>query len=163
MYNKYSSGGTLWKNYMVDSNFITLPKKLEIPEIDDNRLKELYQLLKPIVTIDEMKYLLREFTLQELRNQSYIWNRHEDKRDIVDPNKLETVDDFLCLHTWGYYGLFKPSIAEVLSQAPESVIEQANTFEIIESPETREDVFKYKEVIDNGFHLSKVRAYKMHK
>ena len=145
------------------SNFITLPKKLEIPEIDDNRLKELYQLLKPIVTIDEIKYLLREFTLQELRNQSYIWNRHEDKRDVVDPNKLETVDDFLCLHTWGYYGLFKPSIAEVLSQAPESVIEQANTFEIIESPEIREDVFKYKEVIDNGFHLSKVRAYKMHK
>ena len=145
------------------SNFITLPKKLEIPEIDDNRLKELYQLLKPIVTIDEIKYLLREFTLQELRNQSYIWNRHEDKRDVVDPSRLETVDDFLCLHTWGYYGLFKPSIAEVLSQAPESVIEQANTFEIIERPETREDVFKYKEVIDNGFHLSKVRAYKMHK
>lgn len=145
------------------NNFITLPKKLEIPEIDDKRLKELYHLLKPIVTIDEMKYLLRKFTLQELRNQSYIWNRHEDKRDIIDPNKLETVDDFLCLHTWGYYGLFKPSIAEVLSQAPESVIEQANTFEIIESPETREDVFKYKEVIDNGFHLSKVRAYKMHK
>ena len=145
------------------SNFITLPKKLEIPEIDDNRLKELYQLLKPIVTIDEIKYLLREFTLQELRNQSYIWNRHEDKRNVVDPSRLETVADFLCLHTWGYYGLFKPSIAEVLSQAPESVIEQANTFEIIESPETREDVFKYKEVIDNGFHLSKVRAYKMHK
>lgn len=145
------------------SNFVTLPKKLEIPEIDDKRLKELYQLLKPIVTIDEMKYLLREFTLQELRNQSYIWNRHEDKRDAVDSSKLETVDDFLCLHTWGYYGLFKPSIAEVLSQAPENVIEQANIFEIIESPETREDVFKYKEVIDNGFHLSKVRAYKMHK
>ena len=145
------------------NNFVTLPKKLEIPEIDDKRLKELYQLLKPIVTIDEMKYLLREFTLQELRNQSYIWNRHEDKRDIVDSSRLETVDDFLFLHTFGYYGLFKPSIAEVLSQAPESVIEQANTFEIIESPETREDVFKYKEVIDNGFHLSKVRAYKMHK
>ncbi len=145
------------------NNFVTLPKKLEISEIDDKRLKELYQLLKPIVTIDEMKYLLREFTLQELRNQSYIWNRHEDKRDIVDSSRLETVDDFLCLHTFGYYGLFKPSIAEVLSQAPESVIEQANTFEIIESPETREDVFKYKEVIDNGFHLSKVRAYKMHK
>ena len=145
------------------SNFVTLPKKLEIPEIDDKRLKELYQLLKPIITVDEMKYLLREFTLQELRNQSYIWNRHEDKRDVVNSSKLETVDDFLCLHTWGYYGVFKPSIAEVLSQAPENVIEQANIFEIIESPETREDVFKYKEVINNGFHLSKVRSYKMHK
>ncbi len=145
------------------SNFVTLPKKLEIPEIDDKRLKELYQLLKPIVTIDEMKYLLREFTLQELRNQSYIWNRHEDKRDVVDSSKLEIVDDFLCLHTYGYYWVFKPSIAEVLSQAPENVIEQANIFEIIERPETSEDVLKYKEVIDNGFHLSKVRAYKMHK
>ena len=145
------------------SNFVTLPKKLEIPEIDDKRWKELYQLLKPIITVDEMKYLLREFTLQELRNQSYIWNRHEDKRDVVNSSKLETVDDFLCLHTWGYYGVFKPSIAEVLSQAPENVIEQANIFEIIESPETREDVFKYKEVINNGFHLSKVRSYKMHK
>ena len=65
-----------------------------------------------------------------------------------------------------YLGLlwfFKPSIAEVLSQAPKNVIAEANTFEIIESPETREDVFKYKEVIDYGFHLSKVRAYKMHK
>lgn len=145
------------------SNFVTLPQKLVIPEIDDRRLKKLYQLLKPIVTIDEMKYLLREFALHELRDQSYIWNRQEDKRSAVDPRNLEPVDDFLCLHTWGYYGLFKPTIAEVLSQAPENVIEQANTFEIIESPETRADVFKYKEVIDNGFHLSKVRAYKMHK
>lgn len=146
-----------------DSNLITLPKKLEIPEIDDNRLKELYQLLKPIVTIDEMKYLLREFTLQELRNQSYIWNRTQDKREVVAPSKLETIDDFLCLHTCGYCGLFKPSIAEVLSQAPENVVEQANTFEIIERPYTYEDISKYKEVINNGFNLSKVRAYKMHR
>ena len=142
---------------------IVLPERLEIPKIDDKRLKELYHLLKPIVTIEEMKYLLREFTLSELRNQSYIWNRDEDKRELVDSSRLETVDDFLCLHTWGYYGLFKPSIAEVLSQFPENIIEEANTFEIIESPETREDVFRYPEVINNGFHLSKVRAYKMHK
>lgn len=60
-------------------------------------------------------------------------------------------------------GYLSHQLLEVLSQAPENVIEQANIFEIIESPETREDVFKYKEVIDNGFHLSKVRAYKMHK
>ena len=35
--------------------------------------------------------------------------------------------------------------------------------QIIEAPETREDVFRYPEVVDNGFHLSKVRSYKMHK
>ena len=142
---------------------IILPEKLVIPEIDDKRLAELYRMLKPIVTIDEMKYLLKEFTLEQLRNQSYIWNRHEDKREIVDPSKLEPVEDFLCLHTYGYYGFFKPSIAEVLSQAPEKTICEANTFEIIESPETVEDIFRYPKVIDNGFHLSKVRSYKLHK
>ena len=120
-------------------------------------------MLKPIVTIDEIKYLLKEFTLEQLRNQSYIWNRHEDKRDVVDPSKLEPIEDFLCLHTYGYYGLFKPSIAEVLSQVPEKTIYEANTFEIIEKPETRKDVFRYPEVVDNGFHLSKVRSYKLHK
>ena len=134
-----------------------------LPTIDDNKLRELYKTLKPIVTIEEIKYLLKEFTLEQLRNQSYIWNANEDKREIVEPGKLEIVDDFLCLHTWGYYGLFKPSIAEVLAQVPDYVAKEANTFEIIESPETREDLFRYPEIIDNGFHLSKVRAYKLHR
>ena len=150
------------KNLYGSNDFVVLPEELQIPIINDKRLKELYQLLKPIVTIDEMKYLLREYTLQELKNTSYIWNCHEDIRNIVDTKKLEVVDDFLCLHTYGYYGLFKPSIAEILSQVPENVIEHANAFEIIEQPETREDIFKYKNAVNNGFHLSKVRAYKMY-
>lgn len=120
-------------------------------------------MLKPIVTIDEMKFLLKKFTLAQLRNQSYIWNSRDDKRELVDPSMLEPVEDFLCLHTYGYYGLFKPSIAEVLSQVPEKTISEANTFEIIESPETAADVFRYPEVFDNGFHLSKVRSYKLHR
>lgn len=134
-----------------------------LPTIDDNRLRELYKTLKPIVTIEEIKYLLKEFTLEQLRNQSYIWNVERDNREIVEPGKLEIVDDFLCLHSWGHYGLFKPSIAEVLAQVHDYVAKEANTFEIIESLQTREDVFRYSEIIDNGFHLSKVRAYKMHK
>ena len=136
---------------------------MEIPEIDEERSKELYRLLKPIVTIGEMKYLLREFVLTELWAKSYVWNAEGNKRDIVDPNKLETIDDFLCLHRYGYYGLFKPSIAEVFLQAPENVIKEANTFEIIESPQTSEDLYKYEEVFNKEFHLSKVRSYKLHK
>ncbi len=142
---------------------ISLPEKLIIPEIDDKKLTELYKMLKPIVTIDEIKYLLREFTLEQLRNQSYLWNCVEDRIGVVDSSRLEPVEDFLCLHTFGYYGLFKPSIAEVLSQAPEKTICEANTFEIIEAPKTREDLFRYPEVVDKGFHLSKVRSYKLHR
>ena len=142
---------------------IVLPKKLVIPEISDSRLIELYKTLKPIVEIDEMKYFLREFTLHELRRTSYIWSEREDKTEQVDLSRLESIDEFPCLHTCGYYGLFKPSIAEVLAQMPENLIGTANTFEIVESPETREDVFRYPEVVNNGFHLSKVKAYKYNK
>ena len=138
-------------------------EKIEIPIINDQKLKELYQILKPIVTIDEMKYLLKEYTLRELKYQSYIWRKEDDIREKITLNKLEPIKDFLCFHTYGYYGLFKPSIAEILAQTPEEVIEKANTFEIIEGPKTHTDVFKYKEVVDKGFHLSKVRAYKLHK
>ena len=141
---------------------VILPEKLIIPEISDKRLMELYKMLKPIVTIDEMKYLLKEYTLQQLRYQSYIWNKHEDKREIVDSSKLEPVEDFLCLHTWSYYGFFKPSIAEVLSQAPIDTIRYADVFEIIEQPKTRADIFRYPEVVNNDYHLSKVRSYKLH-
>ena len=84
------------------------------------------------------------------------------EREIVDSSKLEPVEDFLCLHTWSYYGFFKPSIAEVLSQAPIDTIRYADVFEIIEQPETRADIFRYPEVIKNDFHLSKVRSYKLH-
>ena len=123
-------------------------------------------MLKPIVTIDEIideiKYLLKEYTLKQLKNQSYTWDKQEDKREIVDSSKLEPVEDFLCLHTWAYYGFFKPSVAEILSQAPIDTIRYADVFEIIEQPETRADVFRYREVVNNGFHLSKARSYKLH-
>ena len=51
---------------------IEIPEVLEIPKISDKRLKELYSKLKPIVTIEEVKYLLREFTFKELSAISYI-------------------------------------------------------------------------------------------
>ena len=140
---------------------ILLPKKLTIPEIDDERLRELYRFLRPIVTIDEIKYLLKEYTLEQLRNQSFIWNRNEDKREVVDQNKLETVEDFICLNKWGHYSMFKPTIAEVLSQVPVRTIREADAFEIIGEPETSKDL--YKEAMEQGFHLSKVRSYKIHK
>lgn len=139
---------------------VTIDKPLEINYLNKYKLVKLYEHIKPIVTIDDVSYELRPFTSEELCNQSYIWNRHEDKRDIVDKDNLEVVEDFICFHEYGYYGLFKPSINEVLSQLPEKSIEEANYFEIIESPETRSDVFRYKDVLNAGFHASVVRTYK---
>ena len=142
---------------------VVLPSKIEIPVVDDERLMQIYRFLKPIVTIDQIKYLLREYSLQEIKNQSYIWTMEGDKREEVHPDKLEVVEDFLCFHTYAYSGFFKPSIAEVLAQAPVTSLKEANLFEIIEQLEYSYDLNRYPEVINKGFHLSKVRTYQYHK
>ena len=50
--------------------------------------------------------------------------------------------DFVCLHRYGYYGLFKPSVGEVLSQIKEYDLPFIKAFEIIESPQTAADFHK---------------------
>ncbi len=143
-------------------NKIEVPKCIQIPRISDNKLLELYSKIKPIVTIKEIKYLLKEFELLDLRGISYLEKINKNKSSIIDNNKLEIMGDFLCLHTYGYATIFKPSIAEVLAQYPEDLINSSNLFEIIEQPKTLEDVTKYRKLFDCGYHLSKVRAYKLH-
>ena len=142
----------------------TLPykfdKPIKIDYISDNALKARYKKIKPIVKVNGKTYTMREFTFKELSNQSYIWNKSIDKRDPIKKDSLKVVEDFVCLHEYGYYGLFKPSINEVLSQLPKKSIEEAEFFEIIESPKTRPDVFKYSAVVNGGYHASVVRTYK---
>ena len=135
--------------------------KVSIPDISKEELLARYKRIKPIVEIDGKKYFLREFTEKELTDVSYIWNAAEDKRELVDMSqyvpRLEC--DFECIHEYGHYALFKPSIAEVLAQIPERELKYVDAFEIIESPKTSEDFNKNKIVFDNGFHISKVRLY----
>ena len=130
---------------------------LEIPKISDEELKNRYSRIKPLVEIDEVTYDLRPFTFSELSGITYTWNKDKDKRNIVHKENLEKIEDFICLHTYDYYGLFKPSIEEILAQLPEKSLKEADYFEIIEKPETRADVFRYT----TEYHISLVRTYKL--
>ena len=151
------------KIYGTSKSMIQLPPKMTIPEIDDQKLKELYHFLKPIVSVENLKYFIREFSIQELRTVSYILNRDENKTNHIDLKDLEPIEDFLCLHSIGNYGLFQPTISQILSQVPKRTIEEANSFEIIEYPKTEDDLERYSELTENGFHLSKVRTYRIKK
>ena len=106
----------------------------------------------------------REYTLKELSSMSYLFNRNEDVREVVGEHELEVLEgrDFVCLHSYGYYGLFKPSIGEVLAQIKENDLPFAKAFEIIEGPQTAEDFYKNSFTsiaFDNGYHVSTVRLY----
>ena len=119
---------------------------VSIPKISKEELLARYKRIKPIVEINGKKYFLRDFTEEELTGRSYIENLDEDKREPVDMNLYVpcTEYDFECIHKYGYYGFFKPSIAEVLAQIREMEVKFVDAFEIIEYPKTVEDLAKNK-------------------
>ena len=134
---------------------------VSIPEISDEELNERYQNIRPIIEYNGKKYHLRDFTEKELRKLSYVYDTALNITDPVDMSLFVTRPDleFECIHTFGYYGFFKPTIAEVLAQIPESVIPYVDAFEIIRTPSCWEDFVKNKIIFDNGYHVSTVRLY----
>ena len=132
--------------------------KIILPKITTKELIERYKKIKPIVQIEDIHYLLREFTTDELKHCSYIWNQDKDKRNIINKNQIETIGEFPCYHTYGYHGFFKPSIEEVLSQFPDELLKEANAFYLYHSPETCEDLNKQWDIINAGCQKSNVKA-----
>ena len=87
-----------------------------------------------------------------------------DLREEVGKDELEVLEgrDFVCLHSYSYYGFFKPSVGEVLSQIKEHDLPFVKAFEIIESPQTADDFHNdsfTSIAFDNGYHVSTVRLY----
>lgn len=138
--------------------------EISIPKISNEEMQKRYEHIKPVITVNGKLHYFKEFTTKELSDISYLWNKDEDVREEVGENELEILEgrDFVCLHSYGYYGLFKPSIGEVLSQIEERDVPFIKAFEIIESPETFADFHKdsfTSIAFDNGYHVSTVRLY----
>ena len=138
-------------------------KKIILPHITDDELLERYKNIKPIVSYEQAYYYLKKFNVDKMRNQSYIWNLEKDIRDLVDMTSAETIAEFTCYHTYGYPGLFKPSIAEVLQQFPDDILEESNAFYISSYPETANDLNLQSEILNAGCHQSTVKELKLKK
>ena len=132
--------------------------ELIIPKISREKLKNLYASIKPIVTYKDSKYELRKFSLEDLKTKSYIWYKEKDLVNEVDLDHLYESDVFICLHK-NDLGIFSPTIAEVLSQVPNNLIERINSFEIVEYPKTTRDIEMYPEANEKGYYLSLVQTY----
>ena len=130
---------------------------VSIPEISNEELLARYSHIKPIVTANGGKYFLREFAEDELRKLAYDGDLKDNITEQVDMDDyfFHESRDFECIHKYGYYGFFKPSIAEVLAQIPERDIQLVDAFEII----LQFDSSHNQIVFDNGYHMSKVRLY----
>ena len=124
--------------------------EIKIPKISDDKLDELRKRIKPV---KEKNGELFYFKDCDPRNQSFSWGELVDKAE-----GLKAFASLPTLHSYGYYGFFKPSVAEVLSQLPEYVLDKTVAFKTI-GPETASDVNKHKKEFDAGFHVAETILY----
>ena len=154
---------------------------ISIPKITNEELERRYSKLKPLVRNENNELCwIGALTPKQLRGISYIW----DPKFIrpVKENELMPIQayEFTTIHEYGYYGMFKPSVAEVLSQLtlPDykdifrddyeihdmrtDIMMKPVAFEVFDYPETREDLYKdhlHASILNAGYHVAQVRIY----
>ena len=106
-----------------------MKRKYEIPKMSDKDIAHWYENIRPIVKRDTY---LRKLSERELTHVAYTWLTEAiDYAEKVDFTKLSVLEDIKMLHGYGYYGLFKPSVGEVIRQIPKDLLEKVVAFEII--------------------------------
>lgn len=142
--------------------------KIILPNINDNELLERYKNIKPIVYNwdDYFFYYLRNFNLNELKELTFLYDINKNISKRVKHNNCVTVDildEFSCYHKYKSPMFFKPTIAEILSQFPDELLNEANAFYLYEYPKNSFDLNNQFDILNAGCHKSKVRALKVNK
>jgi len=125
------------------------------PERKD-RISELCKKIKPTVRFSRIiGFLLRPSQFGSLYHIDPVDPFNVAYTLEPQPNskakRLEKICDITTYHAFGYYGLFKPSIAEVIAQIPEKHLGRTVAFEIVVWPETREDLSEQWDVVNEGY------------
>ena len=98
------------------------------------------------------KYFIKPVNVRDV---AFTWNPKRDKK----AKGLRFLRDIRTYHTYAYYGFFKPSIAEVIAQIPQELLDQVVAFEIIKHPETAADLHEEQKALDAGYHVATTRLY----
>ncbi len=124
-----------------------------IPKVPKERIKELAKRIRPVVwfPVIGLCYIKRVDPF----NIAFTW----DPRPRWKVFGLKAICDITTYHTYGYYGFFKPSIAEVLAQIPAELLDKVVAFETVERPETVDDLNREREALNAGYHVATTRLY----
>lgn len=126
----------------------------QIPEIDSKRLTKLASKIRPTIRHENKLFYIKP--PKDLAKTPFLW---EPKMN-GEASNLKPVITIMTLHQFGYYGLFKPSIAEVLAQMPVELENQAVAFEV-SGPKTVDDLNKDIEALSAGYHVASTTFYAM--
>lgn len=131
----------------------SVEKKIWIPEVPQERIKELAERIRPVVEFARKGKCYIEPV--DLFRIAYTW----DPKSADKAKGLKPLCDITTHHTFGYHGFFKPSIAEVLAQIPAEHLDKVVAFEIVEGPETADDLDREREALNAGYHVATTRLY----
>jgi hypothetical protein len=126
--------------------------KVWIPTITDDELAKLAGRIKPVVLSEGKPHYIKPV---DLRKVAFTWA----PSPVKVATGLKPLADIRTYHTYGYYGFFKPSIAEVIAQIPKKHLRRAVAFEIVKAPETAEDLRRQWKAVNAGYHVATTRLY----
>jgi hypothetical protein len=124
---------------------------MNIPEISNERIREMLKTIRPLVKQDGKLHCIKWI---DTRKVAFTWAPVLDG----EVRATEIVAKIRTLHSFGYQGLFKPSIAEVLAQIPKELIDKVRGFSL-EGPRTADDLNREREALDEGFHVAITTLY----
>lgn len=126
--------------------------RYHIPEISDEKLEGLSAHIKPLVRRGDQLFFIED---PDPRNVAFPWSPvlKEAAED------LEVLSILPTLHSFGYHGLFKPSVAEVLAQIPDELLEEAIAFEV-HAPQNTTDLSRQWDAVNSGYHVAATTVYR---
>lgn len=132
--------------------------RLEIPPIPKRRVLHLVETIRPVVERDGTLWYVGPC---DPWKASFTWSERLIKR----AGDIEPITTIRTLHTWTYYGFFKPSIAEVLAFL--DVYDPGDDFQELgivafstKGPENASEMMKDKAAFDAGFHVGETTLYR---
>ena len=137
------------------NGFVFYKKVIVLPHISKEELLLRYRNIKPIVYYDNDFYYLKRYNSKMMRNDSFVSNFDKDVRKKVNMYGYKVLDEFICYHTYKDMYEFTPTIAEVLEQYPDDLLETSNAFCLTRCIKLLDTE---KEVLQAGYHKSKVKA-----
>ena len=132
---------------VTDSRFV-------IPEITDTELTELASRIQPVCKCGPRGGLWFTEYPPDLRGTAYAW----DPVKIREARGLVRLGTVRTLHTWAYYGFFKPTVAEVFAQLPREWRADARAF-YCRGPRNADELNAERDALNAGFHVASTTFY----
>jgi len=137
-------------------------KQSWIPAIADDVLEEMAQRMMPVVRKDGAFWQVALPTPESGQTLARILRATPH---LFEPKLLPLVPGLRerarvrTYHTHSFYGFFKPTIAEVLAQVPRHLLTIVQAFEVVDGPQTADDLNRERAAAEAGYHVATTVFY----